>query len=70
MAKLVDALALGASPRKRMGVQVPPLAPVYAYPRLPAWQASTGRPVMNQAGQRRLDIKIKYKKREGLRNDE
>jgi FKBP-type peptidyl-prolyl cis-trans isomerase (trigger factor) len=31
VAKLVDALALGASPRKRMGVQVPPLAPKNIY---------------------------------------
>lgn len=30
VAKLVDALALGASPRKRIGVRVPSLAPSYA----------------------------------------
>ena len=29
VAKLVDALALGASPRKRIGVRVPSLAPLF-----------------------------------------
>ena len=43
VAKLVDALALGASPRKRIGVRVPSLAPFYAR-RPKGLVATNGRP--------------------------
>ena len=40
--KLVDTLDSESSPVKGVGVRVPSSAPAYAYPRLPAWQATAG----------------------------